>query len=222
MAYDFYLGKVLLPIPPEKLQLKINNANKTCTLINEGEINMLKTPGLTDIDFEIELPCVDNGIGKYKNGFLSAAYFLGVIEQLKLSKKPFQFIVARALPGGKSLHGTNMKVSVEDYSINEESGNGFDTTVSIALKQYRDYGTKVCNLSYGENGTSATVSENRAAGSNVPETKTYTVQKGDCLWKIASNYYGNGASWNKLYDANKSVVGGNPNLIYPGQVLTIP
>lgn len=222
MAYDFYLGKVLLPVPPEKLQLKINNANKTCTLINEGEINMLKTPGLTDIDFEFELPCMDNGIGKYKNGFLPVEYFLSVIELLKLNKEPFQFIVARALPGGKSLYGTNMKVSVEDYSINEEAGNGFDTAVSIALKQYRDYGTKVCSFSYGDTGVNAQVSQSRAAGSNVPAAKTYTVQKGDCLWKIAANYYGKGSEWNKLYDANKSVVGGNPNLIYPGQVLTIP
>ena len=49
MAYHFYLGNMLLPIAPEKFTLKINNANQTYTLINEGEINVLKTPGLTDI-----------------------------------------------------------------------------------------------------------------------------------------------------------------------------
>lgn len=50
-GYDFYLKKCLLPIAPEKLQVKINNANDTLTLINEGEINILKTPELTDIEF---------------------------------------------------------------------------------------------------------------------------------------------------------------------------
>ena len=45
-GYDFYLKKCLLPIAPEKLQVKINNANDTLTLINEGEINILKTPEL--------------------------------------------------------------------------------------------------------------------------------------------------------------------------------
>ena len=49
--------------------------------------------------------------------------------------------------------------------------------------------------------------------------KTYTVVKGDNLSKIASKY---GTTWQKLYEANKSVIGSNPNLIYPGQVLTIP
>ena len=37
--YHFYMGNVLLPITPEKLSLKIKNANKTLTLINEGEVS---------------------------------------------------------------------------------------------------------------------------------------------------------------------------------------
>ena len=56
MAYDFYLGKMLLPVPPEKLELKINSSNKTYQMMNQGEVNVLKTPGLTDIEFEILLP----------------------------------------------------------------------------------------------------------------------------------------------------------------------
>ena len=51
--------------------------------------------------------------------------------------------------------------------------------------------------------------------------KTYTVKKGDCLWNIAKKFYGNGAKYTKIYNANKSKIK-NPNLIYPGQVLTIP
>ena len=39
-GYDFYLEKCLLPVPPAKLKTKINNANETITLINEGEVNL--------------------------------------------------------------------------------------------------------------------------------------------------------------------------------------
>ena len=52
--------------------------------------------------------------------------------------------------------------------------------------------------------------------------QTYTVVKGDCLWNIAKRFYGSGAKYTLIYNANKSVIGGNPNLIYPGQVFTIP
>lgn len=57
---------------------------------------------------------------------------------------------------------------------------------------------------------------------NTVKPKTYTVKSGDCLWNIAKKFYGNGALYTKIYNANKSVIGGNPNLIYPGQVYTIP
>lgn len=51
--------------------------------------------------------------------------------------------------------------------------------------------------------------------------RTYTVKRGDCLWNIAKRFYGNGASYTKIYDANTNKIA-NPNLIYPGQVFVIP
>ena len=51
--------------------------------------------------------------------------------------------------------------------------------------------------------------------------RTYTVKKGDCLWNIAKQFYGNGAMYTKIYDANTNKIA-NPNLIYPGQVFVIP
>lgn len=51
--------------------------------------------------------------------------------------------------------------------------------------------------------------------------RTYTVKRGDCLWKIAKQFYGSGAQYTKIYNANRDKIK-NPNLIYPNQVLTIP
>jgi nucleoid-associated protein YgaU len=42
------------------------------------------------------------------------------------------------------------------------------------------------------------------------------------LWGIAQHFYGNGALWTQIYNANKGVIGANPNLIHTGAVLTIP
>lgn len=221
MGYDFYMGKTLLPVAPKKLQLKIGNANKTVTLINEGEINILKTPGLTDIDFEILLPNTEYGFAKYKDGFKPAEYFLEKLRELK-NKKSFQFIVFRQFPNGKLLHGTNMKVSIEDYTIKEDADDGFDTVVTIRLKQYRDYGTKTCNVVFSGSKPTATINQSRAVSDNAPSGGTYTVKTGDSLWKIAATQLGSGSYWNSIYSANRNVIGANPNKIYPGQVLTIP
>jgi nucleoid-associated protein YgaU len=56
----------------------------------------------------------------------------------------------------------------------------------------------------------------------MPASRTYTVVSGDNLSKIARSFYGNDRKWRKIYEANKAVIGKNPDLIKPGQVLTIP
>jgi hypothetical protein len=51
----------------------------------------------------------------------------------------------------------------------------------------------------------------------------YTVQPGDSLFSIAQRFYNDGNQWHKIYDyANKQVIGSNPDLIRPGEVLYIP
>jgi len=55
-----------------------------------------------------------------------------------------------------------------------------------------------------------------------PTAATHKVVFGDTLSKIAAKHYGNSALWQKIYQANKAVIGPNPNLIKPGQVLAIP
>lgn len=51
-----------------------------------------------------------------------------------------------------------------------------------------------------------------------PSAGTYTVASGDTLGEIAAEH---GMSWQRLYEINRSVIGGNPNVIYPGQVLSL-
>lgn len=225
MAYHFYMGKMLCPIAPSKLQLKIGNKNKTMTLIDEGEVNILKQAGLTDISFDLLLPNVKYPFATYKSGFVTAKVFLAEIEKMKTEKKPFQFIVTRLLPNGKMLFDTNMTVSLESYDIKEDVKEGFDVVVSIKLKQYKEFGTKTCNVTFASTKPKATVEKKRSTKTSPApsknKNKTYTVKKGDCLWNIAKKYYGNGSKYTVIYNANKGKIK-NPNLIYPGQVLTIP
>ncbi len=53
------------------------------------------------------------------------------------------------------------------------------------------------------------------------EVEYYEIQKGDSLWKIAKNVYGNGNDYPKIFEANKEVIK-DPDLIYPGQMIRIP
>jgi nucleoid-associated protein YgaU len=51
--------------------------------------------------------------------------------------------------------------------------------------------------------------------------RTYTVQAGDTLSKIAERFYGKAAEWKKIHEANKEKIP-NADLIHPGDELVIP
>ena len=234
MSYNCYLFGELMPEVPGKLTVKIKGKNKTLDLLNEGEINFLKKPGLTDITLTLCFPMfADKG----------PEYYFSLIEKAIVNKKPTQFIMTRTAPNGRLLFDTNMKVSVENYTITEDATKGFDPSVELSLKQYRDYSTKVVTISPVVEGTSeivaaksdnasqvkqnstsqpqsATVTKERDT-STAPKAKTHTVRSGDTLWALAVKYLGDGSKYTEIYDANKDKIS-DPNLIYVGQILSIP
>ena len=98
--------------------------------------------------------------------------------------------------------------------------------MKIKLREYRKHGTKTVVLAVGngDEAPQAQVQETREAETSpAPEApQTYSVQKGDCLWTIAKKFYGDGSKYTVIYEANRDVIGGDPNRIDPGQVLVIP
>lgn len=218
--YSFFIDGMELPIAPQKLTVKIKGNNKTLTLINEGDINFLRAPGLTEITFDAVLPML--GQYSFANGYRRPDSYLNKLESLMTDKEPFRFLVSRVSPSGRLLYDTNMKVSLENYTVTEDATKGPDVTVSITLKQYISYSTKTVTVVKPKPEKKPVVQQKKKREtSSAPKVKTCTVKSGDCLWNIAKKYYGNGAQYTKIYNANKGKIK-NPNLIYPGQVLTIP
>lgn len=211
--YNFYIGNMALPVTPQKLTVQIKGNNKTLDLANERSVNFLRAPGLTEISFDAMLPML--GRYSFSGEYKRPDYYLNAFEKLMSEKKPFRFIVSRASPSGKLLYDTNIKTSLESYTIVEDASKGFDVTVQIKLKQYIDYATKIV-----KSANSAGSKSSRDASSS-PNARTYTVKPGDCLWNIAKKYYGDGTQYVKIYDANRDKIS-NPHLIYSGQVFTIP
>ena len=63
-----------------------------------------------------------------------------------------------------------------------------------------------------------TLSTGKVRVNNTIMPKTYTVIKGDSLYKIARKMYGNGAKWKDLYDKNSAMLQ-HPLLLAEGTVL---
>ena len=214
--YSMYFGDERVPVVPEKITIKIKNQNKTLNLISGVEINTLRDAGLSEVSFDLLLPQVSYSFAPDSR---SADYYLGLFEKLKTDRKPFQWIVNRQLPNGSPLFFTNLTVSLEDYQIIEDAGEGFDVKVRISLKQFRAYGTK--KVTINESTSTASVTKSDRDSSTAPEVTSYTVKAGDCLWNIAKKYLGKGSRYTEIAELNKDKIK-TPNLIFPGQLLTLP
>ncbi|MET3616589.1 hypothetical protein ABID14_000209 [Peptoniphilus olsenii] len=142
-GYDFYIDDLLLPITPAKINTKIKNKNKIVTLLNGEELNLLKKPGLTEFNFEFRVPSEDFPSVKQ---FISPQIVLNKLEDLKINKKSFQFIILRSQYQENLNNSINKSVTLEDYEIIEDAENGADLIISIFLKQYIPIKTKVINV----------------------------------------------------------------------------
>jgi nucleoid-associated protein YgaU len=67
----------------------------------------------------------------------------------------------------------------------------------------------------------AQVTDQLTVAAPADESRYYTVVRGDTLSAISKSQYGNANDYMKIFEANKPMLG-NPDKIYPGQVLRIP
>lgn len=242
-GYDFYFdtpyGLLTFPVTPGELSIKVGSNNETVTLINEGDVNILKSPALVEVDFEARFPMRNYPFARKVQPFED---YYNIIKKVKEEKKPFRFIVARRNPKGSRTWDTNLLMALEEFEIKESADEGDDVLVSFSLKQYKEYGVKQVKITLPKKEddsakkkptTTSTSNKNRDSKKDTSTKKTYTVKKGDTLWAIAKKYYGNGNLYDKIYKANKSIIektakkygkksSSNGHWIYPGTKLTIP
>lgn len=234
-GYNFYFkveDEVLtFPITPGELTIKSGSNNEVITLINEGDINILKSPSLSEIEFEARFPMRQY---PYARAYTDFKKYFDTFKELKEKKKSFRFIVARTTPNGKRTWDTNMLVALEDLELNEDADNGDDVLISFKLKQFKEYGVVIVKKKTSSNkNTTTSTSTTKRSTKNTTKNQSYVVKKGDCLWNISKKFYGKGSEWKKIYNANKTIIentakkygkksSSNGHWIYPGTTLTIP
>ncbi len=205
--------KFRFPVLPEEVSISYGNSNDSMRVCGVGEITIIQDVEAAQISFSSFFPKHYFSGCDYKdipNPLEASDFIKGIVA----SKKPALLTIT----GGM---GISMYVTIPSYQPYEKGGDIETIHYKIKLKEYKESSVRQIsvNISAKKAMIAAPVSRTDPAPSG---GSTYTVKKGDCLRNIAKKFYGNSSKYTIIYNANKGVIGGNPNLIFPGQVLTIP
>jgi nucleoid-associated protein YgaU len=116
------------------------------------------------------------------------------------------------------LHVQDNKLFMQGAAPSEEVKNDVWNQIKAADPSYSDL---TCDLTVDPSLAPAQTQAAAASTSGTSATRTYTVQAGDTLSKIAKEMYGNANSYSKIFEANRDKLE-SPDKIKPGQQLTIP
>lgn len=202
--------EIIIPVLPSKLKVTSAGDNDTDTVLGLGEVLILRQKRLRTVSWDSFCPAHS---APYAPGVITPP--LELIRAIQTARDALQPV--RLLITGTDLD-INVRMGIESFDYEERSGELGDLYYFIKLSEWKDYSPRRIVLQEKK----PTAKDPSRAGQPNGMPKTYTVVKGDCLWYIAKRFYGKGGEWPKIYSANKAIIGGNPNLIYPGQVFTIP
>lgn len=187
----------------------VSTSNNTQVVINQlGEINLIGKRKLYNISLSSFFPYQQYDFCQYTT-FPTPQESVDIIETMKNNG------VLRLTITGTPI---SMDCTIESFTWGENDGTK-DINFTLEFKEYRKVTVKQSQTRETVTNNITTTATQRTSKS-VTST-TYTVIKGDNLSKIAKNVTGSSSNWQAIYNQNKSVIGSNPNLIYPGQRLTI-
>lgn len=211
LTYNAEKEKIQLPVLPSSFQTTNGSNNESMDIAGLGEIVIMQSRPALKFSFSSFFPATKFP-GIQVTEITPPIEIVAKINEWKASKKPVHFIATAC--------GVDLFATIENFKYSEEGGDPGTYQYTIELKEYREIAVRQVKIDI--TGETATVEKSEPRVDNTVQPKTYTVRSGDCLWNIAKKLYGSGAQYKKIYDANRGIIGGNPNLIYPGQVLTIP
>ena len=212
-------GKVQIPWLPATIEYKCGEQIvASYDILNRGEVEVPTASGLATVSWESQFPGVNRG---KKNSLQRGTWHM---------PQYYHKIFNRWIKNGTDLklivtgYPINMDVHLSNYEATPGGGFG-DMEYSVTFTEDRDIViSKTAKKKKDQNSTNKRISK---------KTTTYTVKKGDTIWKISKKFLGSGSKWKTIYNANKTIIestakkrgyksSNNGSRLFAGTKLAIP
>lgn len=221
-TYEFWLIddtngiQFKLPVVPASFEVPDGNQIETVKATEYGDLHIVGYRKRKNIKIESFFPSHEY---EFSPGSTEDADPMRTVEMIKrwiTDKTVLRLIIADNISTK-----VNGRFVIEDFVYSVKSEGNSDIDYTLTLTEYTPINTPAVDPA-SIDPNQADKNKKRDDGDKKETPKTYTVKQGDCLYNIARAMYGDPERWREIYEANKEVIGSNPNMIFPNQVFTIP
>jgi nucleoid-associated protein YgaU len=202
-----------IPVNPESIEVKDATDGKTYDILKLGEINVIKSPKLTEYEWSSFFPAQAYPF-LATDLVLEPKQYVDYINKWKGTKRPIRFIYT------SDTFDINEAVSIEEFQWKEVAGGKGDIEYTIRLKKYVFYAAKKVVVQQQATNKTVTTTKKPRLDDRV-QPKTYTMKKGDTLWSIAKRYLGSGTRWREIAKLN-NISDAEVRRLPVGKVLRLP
>lgn len=209
LSFNNGAERLRLPVNPESIKVSSPHSFNDVKVSELGEYTVPGDPELKTYEIISHFPKKYNPTYCEYMNIPDPWETLQTLERWRSTRKPCRLTIT-----GTPIN-TPVTIRTIDYDA-ERAGSIGDIYYTLMLKEHKFIEFKTIT-------SEEVLQETSRPNQNLPPT-SYTVVSGDSLSLIAAKLGSKGIniSWNELYNANKAIIGKNPNLIYPGQKLVIP
>lgn len=203
-------ARIALSMLPEKLNCNGSTKFQTYDIINMGEVKLPRGTNLLSFSWSGTFP----GSSRKTHSFVKSQHWkppkelVNLFEQWRKNGTILILLITETW--------INHEVMLSNFTGTPTGGCG-DVSYDVTFVENREI--KIYSVSELNIASSARTHRPEPAAA---AATTYTVKKGDSLWAIAKKFLGDGRRYTELYELNSAIIGNNPNLIYPGQIFTLP
>lgn len=181
-----------LPINPEEVNVQIEGDSEEFTISKLGNVSVPKDVKLNSYRLESYFPLHPThlSVTPYK----PPVYYKNLLVKWQRNKEHIRYIYTNGS------FGINVLVTIESFEYKESDASG-DVYFTLGLKKYVPFAPR--KMKVVKTASTKVVKKTTPPRQNPkPKYKTYSLKKGDSLWKVARNYTGKGSNYPALAKLN--------------------
>ena len=216
LTYNSNKKRMIFPVLPEEVRISYPAKNDTVYVYGVGDVTIKKHPGAFTISFSSFFPA------EVCQGSVGETH-LSSVKTPKKRKEFLEKVMQIDAPAKFIFTGNPYNISIPctiDFEITERGGDTHAIYFTITITEYKKVSVRKIRVKKKKKKGKVSKKSKRVSGKL--QSIKHVIKKEDCLFNIAREHYGSGSRYMEIYQANKKIIGSNPNRLPVGKVLTLP